>query len=182
MYGDTVLLLLFCVCARQSVSRRIHLVIECFLRRVQIELLVVKEALQPAAAAARATAQHDEETVIRVYEGLAAAQQALSLESGSGAASGGGREQEDSAESLREAAEKAMEAGSAVFAYPGSAHLIGISQALKSMKNTGYRAVDVVGYEANRLHLYSWNASCFSLHGDHCELREFCQDIANYRG
>lgn len=90
---------------------------------MQIELLALKEPAQQAAVPPPAAVVHDEEAVIRVYEGLAAAQQALSQEAGSAATSGGGREQEGSAESLREAAEKAMEAGSAVFAFPGSASL-----------------------------------------------------------
>ena len=99
---------------------------------LQIELLAVKDAAEPAASASPVAIQHDEEAVIRVYEGLAAAQQALSLENGSGAASGEDREREGAGKSLREAAEKAMDAGSAVFAYPGSASFFRISP--QSMK------------------------------------------------
>lgn len=99
----------------------------------QIELLSVRDQAQEAAAPVPVV--HDEENVIRVYEGLAAAQQALSQDVGGGGTAGvGGGGQEDSAQSLREAAEEAMAAGSAVFAFPGSAWLhLGEVQLLKPL-------------------------------------------------
>lgn len=95
---------------------------------MQIELLSLKDPPQPVLEPAPpATVLHTDEEVVRVYEGLAAARQALSLAAGGDAGAAVDVSDEasgkEAAQNLQEAAVEAMAKGSAVFAFPGSAGL-----------------------------------------------------------
>lgn len=95
---------------------------------MQIELLSLKDPPQPLSEPAPpVTVLHTDEEVVRVYEGLAAARQALSLAAGgdTDAAVDVSNEsaRKGAAQDLQEAAVEAMAKGSAVFAFPGSVGL-----------------------------------------------------------
>ena len=93
------------------------------LHSTQIESLALrKPPLLHSEPASPAAVKHSDEDIIRVFEGLAAAHQALTQASGGDSATDGDvSEEEEAGRELREAAEMAMVGGSSVFAFPASA-------------------------------------------------------------